>query len=504
MKLSKNRVLSAAAPTFALILVLMTSLPATAQDRVPHLEPAECTFERGDWARDVKFECKWLVVPEAREKPKSRTIKLAVVILRAKEPNGSPPLVFLHGGPGVSGIRTFTRGVVESKANQNRDIVIYDQRGAGYSEPNLCPEFKDVQRESQKLKTQEQVDEFEKAGIRKCIGDLDTRIERSAYNTGASTADMIDLRQILGYSLWDVFSDSYGARLALEAMRRDPKAIRSAVLNKPVTRGPAREAEIALSTERAFERVFKDCSEQPECRAAFPTLEKDFYEIYNDLNKSPLLVLIEQTPEAERVVLDGQRLVDRIRNDVISPGKPERLAGLPLLLNEFRRGDKTRAGRILVGYNPRTVVGGDSVLVNLVSCYDVYGKELRAKRKAINAQVRVPFRRDLMQECKLWQKRFADPSEWEPVRSEIPTLILTGRYDDRTTTELAKRTRSTLTRSYLYEFPNEAHGPPPRGCHVQIMLQFLANPFREPDASCIKTIPPIRFITSWQESSGGH
>jgi hypothetical protein len=47
-----------------------------------------------------------------------------------------------------------------------------------------------------------------------------------------------------------------------------------------------------------------------------------------------------------------------------------------------------------------------------------------------------------MGECKLWQKRFADASECEPVRSDIPALILTGRYDDRFPAEHAKRIAS--------------------------------------------------------------
>ncbi|HEY2974245.1 MAG TPA: alpha/beta hydrolase, partial [Pyrinomonadaceae bacterium] len=136
-------------------------------------------------------------------------------------------------------------------------------------------------------------------------------------------------------------------------------------------------------------------------------------------------------------------------------------------------------------------------------CADVYSSQLRSKRRAVNRQVRAPFRRDLMEDCKLWQKRFANPSDWQPVRSDVPTLILTGRYDDRTPTELAKRIAATFTRSYLYELPNEGHGPPPIGCHAQLILQFLANPLREPDASCIKSIAPIRFLTEWQEPGVG-
>ena len=442
-------------------------------------------------------ECKWLVVPETRGNPKSRTIKLAVIILRATEPDGSPPIVMLHGGPGISGIRLFTRGMRQGRFDQHRDVVIYDQRGAGFSEPKLCPEFKDVESESQRLKTQKEQNKFEEASIHKCISFLDQRIDRSAYNTLDSASDMIDLRQTLGYFSWDIISDSYGGRLAQEGMRRDPKGIRSVVLHKPVTRGPTTQAEVALSNQRAFERVFADCNEQPECRSAFPTLEKDFYETYDDLNKTPLSVQIEQSPDVASVTLDGGRFVDRIRNDVISPGDLKRLGRLPLLLNEFRRGDKMRAARILVGYNPRLTVQADRVLINLVTCNDIYGQSLRATRKAINAQVQAPFRRNLMEECKLWQKRFADPSEWEPVRSDIPALILTGRYDDRVSAKHAKRIASTLTRAYVYEFPNEAHGPQQNACHAQILFQFLANPFREPDASCISRLEPIKFATSW-------
>jgi len=485
-----------------LFLVLITLQNSSAQERLPRFESTDCPIERGEWARDVKFECKWLAVPEARENPEGRTIKLSVVMLRAKEPDGSTPLVFLHGGPGVSGIRMFTRGVVEAKLSQHRDIVIYDQRGAGFSEPKLCPEYADVKGESQKLKTQKELEDFDKARTRKCITSLDARIDRAAYNTGESAADMIELRKVLGYSSWDVISNSYGGRLALEAMRRDPKGIRSVVLDKPVTRSPDREAEIALSNQHAFERVFNDCNNQPECRIAFPTLEKDFYQVYDDLNKTPLLVQTEQDSKDGPIVLGGRRFLDRIRNDVISPGRPERLTQLPLLLNEFRRGDKQRAAQILVGYNPLTAVTDDSVLINLITCYDVYGKELRAKRKAINAQVRAPFRRDLMEQCKLWQKQFAHPSAREPVRSDIPTLIFTGRYDDRTPTELAKRIASTLTRAYLYEFPNEAHNPSPTRCRLEIMLQFLANPHREPDGSCISRLQPIKFATTWDTVRG--
>jgi dipeptidyl aminopeptidase/acylaminoacyl peptidase len=89
-----------------------------------------------------------------------------------------------------------------------------------------------------------------------------------------------------------------------------------------------------------------------------------------------------------------------------------------------------------------------------------------------------------------------------PVRSEIPTLILTGYFDDRTPTDHAYRIAATLGRAYLVEFPDEGHDTRPGACHAAIVLQFLEDPTRQPDTSCVATIPPIPFVTAWEPARG--
>jgi hypothetical protein len=34
---------------------------------------------------------------------------------------------------------------------------------------------------------------------------------------------------------------------------------------------------------------------------------------------------------------------------------------------------------------------------------------------------------------------------------------------------------------------------------LQILKRFFANPFREPDASCISRLPRIKFATTWDD-----
>jgi hypothetical protein len=88
-----------------------------------------------------------------------------------------------------------------------------------------------------------------------------------------------------------------------------------------------------------------------------------------------------------------------------------------------------------------------------------------------------------------------------PVRSDIPTLILTGYFDDRAPTEHAYRIAAALSRVYLVEFPDEGHDTRPPACHTAIVAQFLEDPTLGPDTSCVAAIPPIPFATAWEAAS---
>ncbi len=485
--------------TALLAPILLGAAPSlAAQTGVPRLERSECPFERGEWARDIQLECAWLVVPEMRDHATGRTVRLAVAVVRAKNPD-STPLVMLHGGPGLSGLRIFLPFAASSALARTRDMVIYDQRGAGYSEPKLCPDYGAIEDSARRLRATAERDKLWDARDRACVASLRAQgIDPAAYNTSASARDLVDLRKALGYATWDVFSSSYGARLAQEAMRQDPRGIRSVVMASPVTLGPARHAEVGLSIQRAFERVWKECASQASCNAAFPNVSDDFKVLYDELSRNPLPAPVKRdNGVVDTVWIDGKRLVSAIRNDVL--GRPGRLARLPLLVNELRRGDRARAAEILAGYDTNTGSTNQQVLIHLVNCYDIYGPAFRAARDSANALAHPAFRSDQLNDCPVWQAHFADPSEHKPVRSDIPTLILSGRFDDRTPTDQARRIAATLSHAYLYEFPNEGHDARPAGCHLSILMQFFENPFRAPDASCIGTIPPILFTTGWGE-----
>src|SRR6185312_16350810 len=97
----------------SLILLGPLARPSAAQSSSPRFERTTCWVD-GDWAREVRRECGWLIVPESRDRAGTSTVRLAVEILRAAEPTEppEPPRVFLHGGPGgPGGIRLYSEGI---------------------------------------------------------------------------------------------------------------------------------------------------------------------------------------------------------------------------------------------------------------------------------------------------------------------------------------------------------------------------------------------------------
>jgi len=490
-----------AAFTGAALLAVGVAAKAAAQSALPRFERSDCLVN-GEWAREARRECGWLVVPESRDRPTANTVRLAVEIFRAQEPSGAPPLVVLHGGPGgPGGIRLYSAGIAASPLPRHRDVVIYDQRGAGSSEPKLCRAYDSVADSASNVREGAEKEKKLSEARRACVGELDEKgVDRLAYNTAANVADLIDLRRTLGYVSWDIRGPSYGGRLAQEAMVRDGPAIRAVVLVSPVARSFSTQSEQPLSTQRAFERLVAACKLQSSCREAFPTVDQDFYAVYASLTKSPLAVPVPLPDgRSDTIWLDSDRLVAGIRERL---GTSTGLGRIPLLLHELRAGDRSRAAREIVGHDPVAGRLANRGLRELVNCYDDYGPTSLKNLNAVNARVRPPFRRVVNRNCEEWLPRLADALTRTPVRSDIPTLILTGYFDDRTPTEHARRIASTLSRAYLVELPDEGHDARPTRCTAAIVMQFLEDPTRKPDTSCVGTIPPIAFARTWGAADG--
>jgi pimeloyl-ACP methyl ester carboxylesterase len=96
--------------------------------------------------------------------------------------------------------------------------------------------------------------------------------------------------------------------------------------------------------------------------------------------------------------------------------------------------------------------------------------------------------------CPRWAEGEPDARENEPVRSDIPTLVLAGELDPVTPPEWGERVHESLKNSYFYTFPGMAHGVAlSDSCPFDITWAFLAHPDKEPESSCIEEMRGIEF-----------
>ncbi len=82
------------------------------------------------------------------------------------------------------------------------------------------------------------------------------------------------------------------------------------------------------------------------------------------------------------------------------------------------------------------------------------------------------------------------------VRSDVPTLVLSGQFDPIPPPRYGREVASRLSRSFFFELPFIGHGvlrsrngeALPR-CAMRMTAAFVENPDVEPDSSCIAAMP---------------
>ncbi len=465
---------------------------------VTRFEYGPCPFAVPGYLR---VDCGTLVVPEDRSRPDSGIVQLAVAVVRAPGPNPLPdPVVYLSGGPGSPALKD---AVSFSQAWRsyigNRDFVVFDQRGTGYSQPSLvCPEINDVGDEVIALNLNGPAKVQSEAGaLRACADRLMARgVDLSAYNSAASAADMHDLRKALGYEQWNLFGISYGTRLALTAMRDYPQDIRSVVLDSVYPPQVNLFTALPPTIDRAFSRIFDNCAASATCSAAHPDLESTFYSLVARLNAEPISIQVRhpRTGASVPTDIDGNDLIDILFRTTYRTGE---LAGLPGFISDTASGNYATLSRLESDRLGRMFGSSFSQgMYFAVECSEeISFTTLEDMRAAAGAYPRLaPFFSGVMEFtphvyelCAHFGIGTPDARENEPVVSDIPALLFAGEYDPITPPFWASVAAETLSTSYAYEFPGTGHAVISRGsCPGGMMRAFLDRPWQAPDSSCIR------------------
>ncbi len=472
-----------------------TRMPAATPTRepavttAPSYEPAQCQAYLSAISR---AECGYLVVPEDRTQPGSGTIRLHVVVFRSRSDDPEPdPLVFLAGGPGASALAAagYVRGILSDMLLE-RDLVVADQRGVGLSEPALdCPEYDQAALETygadvSSEEAQDRLFTAVKACRDRLVGE---GVNLAAYTSATSAADVHDLMQALGYDRYNLYGGSYGTRLALTIMRDYPEEVRSAVLDSVEPLQVAALDVRALYAQRALERVFAQCASSETCNQQHPDLAGSFFSVVETLEEKPLPVDVG----GKTYLVGADEFIQLLIMGMVDPSG---ISGLPNLIDLAASGQTNwLAPQVQMVFSLRGIIW-EGLHFSVLCAEEVPFNSAEAASE-INAGVHPAIVRALdadelaflVRLCEMWGAAEADPIEAEPVRVDVPALILTGEFDPFVPLEFAQGAAEYLPRAQSFVIPGHGHDVVSSSlCARKIMKQFLDAPEQTPDTSCLE------------------
>jgi pimeloyl-ACP methyl ester carboxylesterase len=494
--------------TFLRNLARYARTPASQQAYEPVFLPAECftTDLRWNLPEDgYDLACGYLIVPEDRSQPSGKQVELPVVTLHTKNPNPKhDPVIYLAGGGGFNmmPLLPFYLQLFGDAILRDRDLVVYNQRGAPLSEPALpCPGYGqllyDLARDSDLSPEEKMARKI--AFLSDCHDDLiEKEINLEMYNSTTNAADANDLRIALGYEQANYYGTSYGTTLGLALLRDHPQGVRSIILDSVQPPQIASNSERAPNAYRAFTKLFSACAADETCRQIYPDLETTFYRVIDDLNANPATT----TAPGWQVSFDGGVFSEAIYSMLVA-GQAH---SVPKAIYRAAAGDY----RYIEPYIPDILNAVSPSALDVMSAGVFYSLACREEvpfdsyEKALAQAADLPpaiaehylFRFAFWQFslCEAWAIEPDDPVVNEPVSSDVPALVLGGQFDPITPSEWGQLAADTLSNSFFYEFPNLGHGVMDSNrCALQIGLQFLEEPTTEPDASCLENLSGLDF-----------
>jgi len=470
------------------VLYLLASAALAGADEGIPLSPCHIN----NYSQEVL--CGAHTVFEDRVRNKGRKIQINFAIIPAISEVSEPdPVLILPGGPGQAAkdmgpiVRLAFREI-----NQNRDVVLIDQRGMGSSHPLQCDIPDPVGEGIQVEFSDQQIRTY----LSRCLESLDADV--TLYTQDLANQDIHEILIALGYQRVNLYGGSWGTRAAQLYSQQFPEHVRSMILD-----GSAPfENKIPLfandDAERALQLTFQDCVDDHDCNEAFPDLAGKFQQALDHLGETGIPVTMDDATTAETVTftLTRDHFVNALRGILYVP---EFVRLLPIIIEQAARGEY----KALSGVSSYFAIQQQDAMALGASLSILCSEELsrmtdqEVKQMSQSGFVGSAFIDIYRNACSVWPKARIPAIYSEFRELDIPVLLLSGQLDPVTPPRWGEKMAEKYPGSLHLIASGTGHNVAPVKCADELMQTFINEASPENlDGSCLLEIKRPSFFTS--------
>ncbi len=459
-----------------------------------------CTLAPKLATATVEAQCTHLGVPEDYAHPEGRRIQLAIAWIPAHNDAASDPVFMLAGGPGQSALESYP-GIAAAfdETLKKRNVILVDQRGTGGSNPLAC---KDA--EGDKTSVEQQAAATDPDSVRhlteRCRDALARKADLRFYTTTDAIRDLDAVRAAIGAMQVDLVGISYGTRVAQHYARRYPTRTRAVVLDSVAPNELILGNDFARNLDGALAMTFKQCAETPHCVERMGDPRANLTALLAQLKAAPVPVNYRDalTGEEKREMLTRGHLALVVRMYAYLPALA---ASLPLTLAEAKKGryEPLMAQAKMVGGEL-----GDSMTAGMqlsVICSED-GDGLKADPAYADSVLGNELVETLREQCAVWPHGERPTDFHEPLKSDLPILVLEGEFDPVTPPRYGEQVVKNLSHGRLLLLRGQGHNVIPIGCMPKLMARFIDTAdAKSLDAHCLDKLPapqPFTSFSGWE------
>ncbi|BDX06189.1 alpha/beta hydrolase [Planctobacterium marinum] len=399
----------------------------------------------------------FIMVPENRNNPDSRKIRVNYVRFPSTSDNPGHPIVYLSGGPGGSGIATakWRRFLLFMALREFGDVIALDQRGTGQSEQaETCVSDESISL-TERVSDAEIAKRYREAA-KHCLAQWQQQgVDVYGYTTVQNALDIDDLRKHLDAEKVNLWGISYGSHLALAAVKLFDDKIDKVIIAS--AEGLDQTIKLPAQTNQYFAAVNEVLAKQDVGKQVsdLPGLMR---RVHASLEDAPLTLEIPGKAGKVTQMLFQRYHMQKLSSMAIAdPG--HYLAMLVQIYAALDRGDT----KLLVQVLQRGFFNDEAIAFRLMPlamdvASGITAKRLNKVEQQMDNALLGPYLNFPMPMLNNIdpQLDLGDTFRAKPL-SDVPVLLLTGSLDGRTYPEEQRQAVSSLSKVTQIIVENAGH-----------------------------------------------